>query len=398
MVVEGMQLTRLELENVGPFDAADIHFQQREEGPGVTILTGDNGTGKSVVLDAIRHAMGRQWVDRKTLRSLRRATDRLSIRLHDSHGDVSTQSSVEGTRLKNLPQQSSARFAADYWQSALATDSYAIQSLDTVMHPRWLKNSLDGRARNAATTQLFCYFDYLRDSRDTQEKAAGERVWEALTEIVASAVPSGELREVRRSSFQPVVRQYGRDLPLEQLSAGSLYVIGRMVRLLGRMYSCAVVRGMPEDEVLTETPGLLLIDEAENHLHPKWQKRFLPDILRVFPNLQIIVATHSPFIVSSVAGARVLRCRALDTSCIIEDVSADYAHQPVDEVLASEAFSETAPYSTEVDALVQQRRNAIREGNEAERERVEQQLVRLNPDAFGAFRVAEILKELGEAS
>ena len=41
-----MQLTRLELKNTGPFLAEDLTFQTREEGPGVTILTGENGTGK----------------------------------------------------------------------------------------------------------------------------------------------------------------------------------------------------------------------------------------------------------------------------------------------------------------------------------------------------------------
>ena len=45
-------------------------------------------------------------------------------------------------------------------------------------------------------------------------------------------------------------------------------------------------------------PAILLIDEIENHLHPTWQRRVIPALLRHFPGLQIFAATHSPFVVA----------------------------------------------------------------------------------------------------
>jgi hypothetical protein len=45
---------------------------------------------------------------------------------------------------------------------------------------------------------------------------------------------------------------------------------------------------------------VVLIDEPENHLHPSMQRTFLANIVSAFPDAQFIVATHSPFIVSSV--------------------------------------------------------------------------------------------------
>ena len=66
-----------------------------------------------------------------------------------------------------------------------------------------------------------------------------------------------------------------------------------MVSMLGKMYAVNVLNSKPLEE-LCQAPGLLLIDEAENHLHPKWQKTFINNILTVFPNLQIILTTHSP--------------------------------------------------------------------------------------------------------
>ncbi|WP_372392056.1 AAA family ATPase [Xanthomonas sp. NCPPB 3582] len=45
---------------------------------------------------------------------------------------------------------------------------------------------------------------------------------------------------------------------------------------------------------------VVVIDEPENHLHPSMQRELLPNLLKAFPNVQFVVATHSPFIVTAV--------------------------------------------------------------------------------------------------
>ena len=54
-----------------------------------------------------------------------------------------------------------------------------------------------------------------------------------------------------------------------------------------------------------EKPGILLIDEIENHLHPTWQRRVIPALLEHFPGLQIFATTHSPFIVAGLRAGQV---------------------------------------------------------------------------------------------
>jgi hypothetical protein len=49
----------------------------------------------------------------------------------------------------------------------------------------------------------------------------------------------------------------------------------------------------------------VLLDEPENHLHPSMQREFLPRLIEAFPSHQFVVATHSPFVVSSTPDARV---------------------------------------------------------------------------------------------
>ncbi len=50
---------------------------------------------------------------------------------------------------------------------------------------------------------------------------------------------------------------------------------------------------------------VVTIDEPENHLHPQLQKRVLSDLISAFPNVQFIVATHSPFVIGSVPDSNV---------------------------------------------------------------------------------------------
>ena len=44
--------------------------------------------------------------------------------------------------------------------------------------------------------------------------------------------------------------------------------------------------------------GIVIIDELEQHLHPKWQKEILPALKKNFPNVQFVIATHSPLVIS----------------------------------------------------------------------------------------------------
>ena len=52
-------------------------------------------------------------------------------------------------------------------------------------------------------------------------------------------------------------------------------------------------------------PGIVLIDEIETHLHLELQKSILPFLTEFFPNIQFVMTTHSPFILSSISNAAI---------------------------------------------------------------------------------------------
>jgi predicted ATP-binding protein involved in virulence len=69
-------------------------------------------------------------------------------------------------------------------------------------------------------------------------------------------------------------------------------LIGDIARRLASIYE--VPFGL---EALTKAPGLVLIDELDLHLHPRWQRRVVGDLKRIFPNIQFFATTHSPQII-----------------------------------------------------------------------------------------------------
>jgi predicted ATP-binding protein involved in virulence len=70
-----------------------------------------------------------------------------------------------------------------------------------------------------------------------------------------------------------------------------------------------------EQDVLRRTPGIVLIDEIDLHLHPRWQRHVMDDLRRLFPEVQFIATTHSPFIVQTAREGELL---SLDTQPVVE--------------------------------------------------------------------------------
>ncbi|MBW2736030.1 MAG: AAA family ATPase [Deltaproteobacteria bacterium] len=53
------------------------------------------------------------------------------------------------------------------------------------------------------------------------------------------------------------------------------------------------------DQVLRETAGIVLIDELDLHLHPRWQRHIIEELRTTFPKIQFIATSHSPFLIQS---------------------------------------------------------------------------------------------------
>lgn len=86
--------------------------------------------------------------------------------------------------------------------------------------------------------------------------------------------------------------------PLSNLSSGTRIAAGLALDLASRMARANPHLG--SEQLLTQTPGIVLIDEIDLHLHPSWQKVIVPSLLETFPRVQFILTTHSPQVIATV--------------------------------------------------------------------------------------------------
>jgi predicted ATP-binding protein involved in virulence len=210
-------------------------------------------------------------------------------------------------------------------------------------------------------------------------------LYDTTERIINSCITDGKFIGVSRKTLTPLFNQFGSDIGIDKLSSGSIYIMQRMLSLLTKAYAAHVLNNTPIDKIL-EVEGMLLIDEAETHLHPKWQKILFKNILSIFPNIQIIATTHSPFIVSSLPGAEVIVCKTGRDGCFLENETENYANKPVEEILRMPLF-DTDSFNAEISDLLKKRKEAIDKDNERIKIEIERKLEDLNPEYFKYLKI-----------
>jgi predicted ATP-binding protein involved in virulence len=158
-----------------------------------------------------------------------------------------------------------------------------------------------------ANFQAMCQWLYLRENEELRSRATNGTNPAAFPDILAIRTALGKVIEnVERVFFEGTpprltarVRQPGsaaRDLELGQLSDGYRTLLALVLDFARRL-----AQAHPNWAAPLSAPGILLIDEVELHLHPRWQQSVLPSLQAAFPNTQIIVSTHSPGVVQTAA-------------------------------------------------------------------------------------------------
>lgn len=87
----------------------------------------------------------------------------------------------------------------------------------------------------------------------------------------------------------------GTTMKFNQMPDGLRCIIGWLAGCIAKLDAL-----FPEHPDPFSIPLFLLLDEPEGHLHPAWQRKLIPAVQSLFPNGQFFVATHSPFVISSV--------------------------------------------------------------------------------------------------
>lgn len=127
---------------------------------------------------------------------------------------------------------------------------------------------------------------------NTAEKLKG-----LVNETVKDLIPNASGIYVDRSTGKDrvVLDIYGEMHDIQHLSHGQRSVLFMVADLLSRL---EILNPHLEDP--RQSPGIVIIDEIELHLHPTWQQSIIESLLKIFPKIQFIITTHSPQVISTV--------------------------------------------------------------------------------------------------
>jgi predicted ATP-binding protein involved in virulence len=100
---------------------------------------------------------------------------------------------------------------------------------------------------------------------------------------------------IERNPLSMKVNKGKVSLRIEQLSDGEKCTLALIGDLARRLSLANPAGGKP-----LEGTGVVLIDEVELHMHPKWQREILAKLKKTFPNIQFIITTHSPQVLGEI--------------------------------------------------------------------------------------------------
>ncbi len=169
------------------------------------------------------------------------------------------------------------------------------------------------------------FFEWFRNREDLENELRRDnpgyrdKQLEAVRRAIASLQPDFSDLRVARSPLQMTVKKQGQEFIVNQLSDGEKCLLA-MVGDLARRLAIA----NPGDQDPLQGSGVILIDEIELHLHPKWQRQIIPALTRTFPNCQFIITTHSPQVVSHVKPDSLYLLQATSDETVVEQPESSF--------------------------------------------------------------------------
>ena len=130
-----------------------------------------------------------------------------------------------------------------------------------------------------------------------------DRELEAVRYAIANLLDGFSNLRVRRAPLRMTADKQGDELIVNQLSDGEKCLLA----LAGDLARRLAIANPDRNYNPLEGSGVVLIDEIELHLHPKWQRAIIPNLKKTFPNCQFIITTHSPQVISELKWVHLLR-------------------------------------------------------------------------------------------
>ncbi|MCD8199173.1 MAG: AAA family ATPase [Phascolarctobacterium sp.] len=360
-----MRIDKLYLQNFRCYDNLEIDFDKN-----LTLIVGANGNGKTAILDALAIALGPYLsafgskgrnMNERDVRKIKDAgsmgNDRI-LRMKSQYPVVIQADGINGEgkslewkrELKTSRSRTTstdAKQLSDYgkllcdavnssgdekvilpalayygtsrmWNDSKLLDTHKMVDLErSVGYEECLEPSSSyntfGQWFKYAVLSAAEYSHSLKETKSADKENPYEMILKAVRQAIVTCLKSMGWSDINYSfALQDFVLYHPDmgELTIEALSDGARSVISMAADLAYRM-----VRLNPDlgSRAALDTPGIVLIDEVDMHLHPSWQQTVMLDLQQAFPSVQFIATTHSPQVLSTV-GAEKIRILEWDSN------------------------------------------------------------------------------------
>ncbi len=344
-----MRIDRLKLKNFKGFAEFDQRLNRR-----FTLIVGGNGVGKSTLLDALSVAFGAFLLGIPAARS--RMISRIEVRedvrdyngsldfvpvfpvLVEAEGGMSSEGDARSEEMLIWRRELLSAKGRTTSKSATSIRSQAQNSYEAIVKGHDVTLPLlsyygTGRLweepRKSSKSKRTSRFDAYKNSHEARVSSADLLAWverERLLEFETDR-PSDRLiawMEAVEACFDEQVSiayspsrrrmevaftERKQIVSYENLSHGQRNILSMVGDIA---FKAILLNPHLGADAVRQTPGIVLIDEIDLHLHPRWQRMIIPSLLRSFPRLQFFATTHSPFIVQSLREGSLLNLDDMD--------------------------------------------------------------------------------------
>lgn len=281
------------------------------------IFTGKNGSGKTSLLEAIAGFMYRITIG-TYIESCRNSIADVKRRLENKKNTpaevVRLQRKLEGYENGLLEYTKGVDLIFNYSHlevlnsfssGELVTAYYKAERIFKASEPKHVEKVSMGTNHTIDSAPKSNFIKYIVDLKVTEAlaKAANKNEqanliaswFEKLEGLLQDIYADKSLKLIfDMDTFNFTIHQDGREpYGFNTMSSGYAAVFDIVLDLIMRMES------QTKKTFKFNLPGIVLIDEIETHLHLELQKRILPILTTIFPNVQFIISTHSPFVLNA---------------------------------------------------------------------------------------------------